>query len=234
MHAPEYSPCSHSSPSFWRRAGNLHPQSVRASERIGTTIDLMLQIAALTELAVCWIVWILAFVKPSKQAAGEKEVSSAPVSWWGIFLVMVGFALIWAYVRPIGLRESSLCVGRVHGPQAASVRLRYWPGRRRVISASNGATRPCAQRFTGSSRPVLHRWLRHAIYASMLGMLLATGAAWTWWPMASDRVGDRVFWPLSTEIRVRAGGAALLAGHFGSSFSAYRSRTSQLTSPFIR
>ena len=24
---------------------------------------------------------------------------------------------------------------------------------------------------------------RHPIYASMLGMLLATAAAWSWWPM---------------------------------------------------
>jgi magnesium-transporting ATPase (P-type) len=84
--------------------GNLDPQPVRSSETLWNKINLMrmLQIAALSELALCWIVWSLAFVKPSKQAAGQKEVSSAPVSHWGIFLVMVGFALVWAYVRPVG------------------------------------------------------------------------------------------------------------------------------------
>jgi hypothetical protein len=69
------------------------------------TIELMLQIAALSELAFCWNVWSLAFVRPSKQAAGKKEVSSAPASRWGIFLVMLGFALIWAYVRPLAFKR---------------------------------------------------------------------------------------------------------------------------------
>jgi protein-S-isoprenylcysteine O-methyltransferase Ste14 len=31
-----------------------------------------------------------------------------------------------------------------------------------------------------------YRWIRHPIYASILGMLLATGNAWTWWPMFVD------------------------------------------------
>ena len=62
----------------------------------------MLRTIALVELFVCWVVWVLAFVKPRRQAAGHKEVAKAPASKWGIGLVMLSFALTWAYVRPAG------------------------------------------------------------------------------------------------------------------------------------
>ena len=38
----------------------------------------MLQIAAYVELGICWVIWSLAFVKPSKQAASQTEAASAP------------------------------------------------------------------------------------------------------------------------------------------------------------
>jgi protein-S-isoprenylcysteine O-methyltransferase Ste14 len=63
----------------------------------------------------------------------------------------------------------------------------------------------------------------------MLGMLLATVTAWTWWPMA---VGSVIAFIAGTEIRVRAE-ERLLAEHFGESFSAYRERTSAYI-PFVR
>jgi protein-S-isoprenylcysteine O-methyltransferase Ste14 len=186
----------------------------------------MLQIAALTELAVCWIVWILAFVKPSKQAAGEKEVSSAPVSWWGIFLVMVGFALIWAYVRPIGFQKSSLSLvaSMILGPPSVAL---AWAATRHLGKQWRYKAALSEDHELIQTGP--YRWLRHHIYASMLGMLLATGAAWTWWPMW---IGSVIAFLAGTEIRVRSE-ERLLAGHFGSSFSAYRSCTSAYI-PFIR
>jgi protein-S-isoprenylcysteine O-methyltransferase Ste14 len=186
----------------------------------------MLQIAALTELAVCWIVWMLAFVKPSKQAAGQKEAASAPASRWGIFLVMVGFALIWAYVRPIGFQKSSLSliVSMVLGPPSVAL---AWAATRHLGKQWRYKAALSEDHELIQTGP--YRWLRHPIYASMLGMLLATGAAWTWWPMW---IGSVIAFLAGTEIRVRSE-ERLLAGHFGSSFSAYRSRTSAYI-PFIR
>ena len=67
----------------------------------------MLTIACYVELAVCWIAWTLAFVKPRKRAAGAKKNVTAPVSRWGIFLVMLGYACIWAFVRPVGFEKSA-------------------------------------------------------------------------------------------------------------------------------
>jgi len=74
-----------------------------------------------------------------------------------------------------------------------------------------------------------YRWLRHPIYASMLGMLLATGFAKTWWPMFVAAV---IFFVAGTEIRVRAEDR-LLAERFQESFTSYRSRVRAYI-PFIR
>jgi protein-S-isoprenylcysteine O-methyltransferase Ste14 len=63
----------------------------------------------------------------------------------------------------------------------------------------------------------------------MLGMLLSTLAAWTWWPMA---LGSVTFFLIGTEVRIRAE-ERLLAGHFGASFTAYRARTRAYL-PFLR
>jgi protein-S-isoprenylcysteine O-methyltransferase Ste14 len=65
-----------------------------------------------------------------------------------------------------------------------------------------------------------YRFLRHPIYASILGMLLATGVILTWWPIL---VLALIFYFAGTEIRVRAEDR-LLEGRFKDSFTAYRSR----------
>ena len=63
----------------------------------------------------------------------------------------------------------------------------------------------------------------------MLGMLLATGAAWTWWPMFAAGL---IFFLAGMEIRVRAEDR-LLAEHFQNAFADYRSRVPAYI-PFIR
>ena len=82
-----------------------------------------LQIAAWIELGVCWIVWSLAFVRPRKRAAGAiKKIERAPSSRWGIVLVMLGYACIWAFVRPVGFQKSaaSLIASMLLGPPSVA------------------------------------------------------------------------------------------------------------------
>jgi protein-S-isoprenylcysteine O-methyltransferase Ste14 len=186
----------------------------------------MLQIVAYVELGLSFIVWSLAFAKPSKQAAGQKEVVSAPASRWGIGLVLVSFAFAWAYVRPVGFQKSAaaliasmiLCPPSVALAWAATRHL----GKQWRYKAALSLDHELIQ--TGP-----YRWLRHPIYASMFGMILAVLAAWTWWPMA---IGSVIAFIAGTEIRIRAE-ECLLAGRFGDSFSAYRARTSAYI-PFLR
>jgi len=140
----------------------------------------MLQIAALAELILCWIAWMLAFVKPRRQAALRKKVARASESRLGMILVAVGFAMIWAYVRPPGFEKSwpSLIASMILGPPSVAL---AWAATRHLgkqwsLEASLREDHELIQ--TGP-----YRWVRHPIYTSIVGMLLATGAGWTWWPM---------------------------------------------------
>jgi protein-S-isoprenylcysteine O-methyltransferase Ste14 len=177
----------------------------------------MLKIVALVELVLCWVAWSLAFVKPRKQAAGQKKVARAPASKWGILLVMVCFALVWSYVRPVGFEKSrlSLIASMVLG--APSVTL-AWAATRHLGKQWHYEAALSEDHELIQTGP--YRSVRHPIYASMLGMLLATGTSWTWWPMF---LAALIVFLVGTEIRMREEDR-LLAERFQDSFVAYRSR----------
>ena len=186
----------------------------------------MLQIAALIELVICWIAWTLAFGKPRKQAAGQEEVASAPASRWGIALVMVSFALVWVYVRPPGFEKStvSLIASIVLGPLSVAL---AWAATRHL--GKQWRYKAALSQDHELIRTGPYAWVRHPIYLSMLGMLVATGAAWTWWPMWTASV---VVFLIGTEIRIRAEDR-LLSEHFGETFAAYCSSVKAYI-PFVR
>ncbi len=186
----------------------------------------MLQWIAPAEVLLCWTVWSLAFVRPSREAAGRKEVAKSSSSRWGIALVMVSFALTFAYIRPSGFHKttSALIASMVLAPPSVVL---AWTaaghlGRQWRYAAALREDHELIQ--TGP-----YRWIRHPIYASMFGMMLATGLCWTWWP---DLAGAVVFFVIGTEIRVRAE-ERLLASHFGDSYRDYRARTHAWI-PFLR
>jgi protein-S-isoprenylcysteine O-methyltransferase Ste14 len=178
------------------------------------------------ELGLCWVAWSLAFVKPGKQAASQKEAARAPASRWGIFLVMVGFALAGACVCPAGFQKSTagLIASMILGPPSVAL---GWAAARHLGKQWRYKAALSQNHELIQTGP--YRWLRHPIYASMLGMLVAALAAWTWWPMA---IGPVIAFLAGTEIRVRAE-ECLLAEHFQGSYAVYRSRTSAFI-PFLR
>jgi protein-S-isoprenylcysteine O-methyltransferase Ste14 len=186
----------------------------------------MLQIIALLELILCWITWALAFVKPRKLAAGHKKVVRAPSSRWGIGLEVLGFAFIWTYIRPVGFEKSplSLIASMILGPPSVAL---VWAATRRLGKQWRYEAALSEDHELIQTGP--YRWVRHPIYTSMLGMLLATGFALTWWPKF---VAGLIFFLIGNEIRVRAEDR-LLAERFGSAFAAYRSHVPAYI-PFIR
>jgi protein-S-isoprenylcysteine O-methyltransferase Ste14 len=186
----------------------------------------MLRNVAVIELFACWVVWSLAFVKPRKQAAQQKEVARAPASKWGIGLVMLSFALTWAYVRPAGFEKSevSLIVSMILGPPSVAL---VWAATRHLGKQWRYQAAVSEDHELIQTGP--YRWVRHPIYASMLGMLLAIGTAWTWWPMFVAAIAAFV---IGTEIRIRSE-ERLLGEHFGDSFAAYRSQVRAYI-PFMR
>lgn len=186
----------------------------------------MLQIAALVELVLCLIAFSLAFVKPRQQAAGQKKVVGAPASKWGIILEGASFALAGSYVRPAGFEKSELAliVSMVLGPASAAL---AWAATRHLGKQWRFEAALSEDHELIQTGP--YGWVRHPIYTSMLGMLLATGAAWTWWPMF---VAALIVFLIGNEIRVRAEDR-LLAERFKESFVAYRARVPAYI-PFIR
>ena len=83
----------------------------------------MLSAYALWEIIVCWVVWVLAFIKPRRQAAGQKKVVAAPSSKRGIVLQTVAFALTCAFARPAAYEKSipSLIAAMILGPASVVV-----------------------------------------------------------------------------------------------------------------
>jgi len=185
-----------------------------------------LQNIALVELTICWIAWSLAFVRPRKLAAGQEKVVRAPASRWGILLNFLGFGCVCAYVRPAGFEKSApeFVASMLLGPLSVGL---VWAatshlGKHWRYEAALNADHQLVK--TGA-----YSRIRHPIYVSMLGMLLATGAAYTWWPML---VAGFVFFLMGIEIRVRAEDR-LLEQRFQDEFIEYRSRVRAYI-PFVR
>jgi protein-S-isoprenylcysteine O-methyltransferase Ste14 len=185
-----------------------------------------LEIAAWVELGVCWIAWSLAFIKPQKRASGQKKAVREPSSRWGIFLVMLGYACIWAFVRPTGFEKSpvSLIASMILAPLSVVL---VWMAVRHLDKQWRFEAALSEDHNLITTGP--YRWLRNPIYGSMFGMLLATGFAKTWWPFL---VAGVILFVIGTEIRVRAE-EKLLGARFGEEFARYKSQTPAYL-PFLR
>ncbi len=185
-----------------------------------------LQLAALGELTLCWLGWALAFISPFLKAISQKKAVIDGRSKIGILAVMVAFMCAFTFVNNAQLARpaAALVASMILGP--VSVVFTWWAtlhlGKQwRYVAA---LTQYHELITTGP-----YRLIRHPIYASIFGMLLATIGAWTWWPLAIPAV---VFFLIGTEIRIRAEDA-LLAAHFGEKFTAWRAKTRAYI-PFIR
>jgi protein-S-isoprenylcysteine O-methyltransferase Ste14 len=185
-----------------------------------------LEIATWVELAICWIAWSLAFVKPRKRAKGQKKAVQASSSRWGILLVMFGFGCVWAFVVPRGFEKStvSLTASMLLAPPSVVL---VWMATRHLDKQWRVEAALSEDHKLVTTGP--YRWMRNPIYASMLGMLLATGLSKTWWPLL---VGGVIFFIIGTEIRVRAE-EGLLSGRFGEEFERYKATTPAYL-PFLR
>lgn len=185
-----------------------------------------LEIATWVVLGICWIAWVLAFVRPRQRAAGQKKAVRATSSRIGIGLVMLGYALVWTFVFPKGFHKSaaSLVASMVVGPLSV---LLVWTAARHLDKQWRFEAAISEDHKLITTGP--YRWLRNPIYASMFGMLLATGFAKTWWPLL---VAGVIFFVIGTEIRVRAE-ERLLEDRFGEEFARYKAQTPAYL-PFLR
>lgn len=162
---------------------------------------------------------------PEAGGGAEKEVR-APASRWGILLVILGFACEWAFVQPTGFEKStaSLVASIILGLPSVAL---AWAATRHLDKQWRFEAALSENHELIKTGP--YRWLRHPIYASLLGMLLQTGLAKAWWPML---IAGVVFYIVGTEIRIRAE-EGLLAARFGEEFAEYK-RSTRAYLPLIR
>lgn len=185
-----------------------------------------LEIAAWIELGVCWVAWSIAFVKPQRRAAGQRKTVRAAASRTGIGFVGLAFACVWAFIYPTGFHKSaaSLIASMLVGPPSVVL---VWMATRHLDKQWRFEAALSEDHELIMTGP--YRWLRHPIYASMLGMLLEAGLAKSWWPLL---VAALVFYILGTEVRVHAE-EGLLATRFGEVYTSYRA-TTRAYIPFVR
>ena len=123
-----------------QNAVNLKLQTDQESR--GHIIGRMLQIVALVELGLCFVAWTMAFLKPRQKAAEPAKAAGAPASKWGIFLEMVGFALAWTYVRPVGFEKSNLAlIGYRHRSTLSRTRMGGDATSRQTVALRGGSKR---------------------------------------------------------------------------------------------
>jgi len=170
-----------------------------------------------------WVAWGLPFVPAAfrRRTAATRDTSAR----WGLLLQGASFFFVWTGVS----RRVPPGAARVAGALAffATAILLSWTavralGRHWRIEAGLDADHQLVR-----SGP--YRVVRHPIYTSMLGMLVATGLLVAPWHLLAIAVAFAI---AGTEIRVRVEDA-LLRSRFGETFEQYR-RTVPAYVPYVR
>jgi protein-S-isoprenylcysteine O-methyltransferase Ste14 len=180
-------------------------------------------LVAVVELLACWILWAYPFLCRAKRAPKREAVVTAKASRYGVLLQSLGFLGAWlrtAPEHPPPLSVLSMLLGPL------STLCAWWAvmnlGKQWRIQAGLYADHELIR-----SGP--YQVVRHPIYASMLGMLLATGLLFArWWILALALIPFLA----GTEIRVRAEDE-LLASWFGEEFERYKARVRAYV-PWVR
>jgi protein-S-isoprenylcysteine O-methyltransferase Ste14 len=184
-----------------------------------TTLDL----AALIELLACWLLWVYPFFRRSRQPQEQRSSVTAPASRWGIWIQAVAFFLVW--LRTVRSQPPALlAASMILAPFSAWV---AW----HAVNHLGKQWRIQAGLYSDHEliRTGPYAVVRHPIYASMLGMLIATGLVMAWWPFV---IAGTAIFIVGTEIRVRAEDG-LLTSRFGETFRAYQASVPAYI-PFIR
>lgn len=176
---------------------------------------------------VCWFVFALTFLLRKKPpAATDQRRDRGSIS--GVVLQGLSYAIVWAVRRPLfspfvsfsktvavilGLVAIVAAISSVFIVIAAVKTLgKEWSITARVVTGHKLAT----------EGP--YSFVRHPIYTGMLGMLLATGIAVSYWPALLGAVAVFI---VGTSIRIRSE-ERLLRDTFGSEFERYARRVPAL------
>ncbi len=189
--------------------------------------DPILATSVFVAVMVCWFVFAFTFVfrkKPPAATDRKRDPGSIP----GVLLQGLSYLVVWSIHRPLltTFVSSNKTVSIVLGTIAVAAAIgsvvlviaavktlgKEWSITARVVTGHKLAT----------GGP--YNLVRHPIYTGMLGMLIATGIAVSYWPALA--VATLVFLA-GTMIRIRSE-ERLLRETFGAEFEAYAQRVPAL------
>lgn len=179
--------------------------------------------AAFFCLMACWI-FFAAIFQFRKKPPEEKETKRASVSYWGMVLEAIGFALVWIFPRPYFSPFAPMSKGAEVAVSAITVIIAV-----ASVWLCGSAVQTLGKQWTYRARLVEGHELimtgaysrtRNPIYLGMFGMLVATGlAVGRWWVLliaAAISLGG-------TQIRIFTE-EKLLRETFGAAFDDYARR----------
>ncbi len=186
----------------------------------------VIQFVVYGELGICWIAWLAAFVAPIRHLRGQTRIESAPGARLGMVLNVLAFACLWIPFRPPGFIKSipELAASMLLGPLSAVL---VWKAIRHLGRQWHFEAVLYKDHELVKTGP--YSLVRHPIYLSMLGMLLATGLGCAWWPLL---VLGLFLLVVGIEIRITAE-EKLLEMYFQDEFIEYRARVLGYI-PFLR
>lgn len=177
-----------------------------------------LQTAAWAELALCWFLWLLA----SARARGNKQhsvrVLGASAGWLGILVTLAGLACLAVPYRPPGFLSpvESIIPAMIIAP--LSIRL-VWSARKHLGPYWRVGAVLMDDHKLIQTGP--YERMRHPIYASLLGMVISTAFAYSWWPFGFVGL---IITLLGIELRVKAE-EHIMERFFQDEFIEYKART---------
>ncbi len=178
-------------------------------------------------LIALWILWLLSFVVGSRRNPPQKAVVKAPAARWGIILQGVSYGVVWTFDNRFWTQPLSLWLilpAIALGLLAVACAWASVPvlGKQWRVDAGLNADHKLVQ-----SGP--YRFVRHPIYASMLGIFLMAGLVLTSWPALAAALA---LFLIGIEIRIRIEDRLLLS-RFNGEFEAWKNRVPAYI-PFIR
>ena len=189
-------------------------------------IEVNLTSVAVAVVLACWFVFVLTFLLREPPVTSDRKRDSSSIL--GVVLQGLSFLLVWTVRHPVftsfvpvnktiaGVLEIIAIVSAIGSLVLviASVRTlgKEWSLTARVVTGHKLATKGP------------YNFVRHPIYTAMLGMLLANGIAFSYWPILLVAMAVYV---AGTLIRIRSE-ERLLSETFGAEFQAYAERVRAL------
>ncbi|MGI8991802.1 MAG: methyltransferase family protein [Bryobacteraceae bacterium] len=174
-----------------------------------------------------WISWLLPFFLGNRRHGGQKAIVTASGARWGIILQAISYGMVWTFESRFWTRPLSFwLILPAFAFGLASVACAWVSvaalGKQWRVDAGLNADHELVQ-----SGP--YRFVRHPIYASMLGIFLMAGLVLTSWLAFAAAL---LLFIAGAEIRVRIEDGLLLS-RFNGAFEAWKKRVPAYV-PFLR